>query len=83
MPNLTNYRLPTVFIFHKTGDEVVLPEPLHQLLLLITSALWHGKLLRSLMIDLFEFLMLLPCRKDGASRPHRHLLKYDHQRKAV
>jgi hypothetical protein len=44
MPNLTNYRLPTVFIFHKTGDEVVLPERLNQLLLLIASALWQGKL---------------------------------------
>ena len=43
MPNLTNYRLPTVFIFHKTGDEVVLPERQNQLLLLIASALWQGK----------------------------------------
>ena len=42
MPNLTNYRLPTVFIFHKTGDEVVLPDQ-NQLLLLITSALWQTK----------------------------------------
>ena len=44
MPNLTNYRLLTVFIFHKTGDEVVLPERQNQLLLLIASALWQGKL---------------------------------------
>jgi hypothetical protein len=44
MPNLTNYRLPTVFIFHKTGDEVVLPERQNQLLLLIASALWQGKI---------------------------------------
>jgi hypothetical protein len=43
MPNLTNYRLPTVFIFHKTGDEVVLPERQNQLLLLIASALWQAK----------------------------------------
>ena len=43
MPNLTNYRLPTVFIFHKTGDEVVLPEQQNQLLLLIASALWQAK----------------------------------------
>jgi hypothetical protein len=43
MPNLTNYRLPTVFIFHKTGDEVALPERQNQLLLLIASALWQGK----------------------------------------
>ena len=43
MPNLTNYRLPTVFIFHKTGDEVVLPERQNQSLLLIGSALWQGK----------------------------------------
>ena len=43
MPNLTNYRLLTVFIFHKTGDEVVLPERQNQLLLLIASALWQGK----------------------------------------
>ena len=43
MPNLTNYRLPTVFIFHKTGDEVVLHERQNQLLLLIASALWQGK----------------------------------------
>ena len=44
MPNLTNYRLPIVFIFHKTGDEVVLPERQNQLLLLIASALWRAKL---------------------------------------
>lgn len=43
MPNLTNYRLPTVFIFHKTGDEVVLPEQQNQLLLLIAAALWQAK----------------------------------------
>jgi hypothetical protein len=43
MPNLTNYRLPTVFIFHKTGDEVALPERQNQLLLLIASALWQAK----------------------------------------
>ena len=43
MPNLTNYRLPTVFIFHKTGDEVVLPQRQNQLLLLIASALWQAK----------------------------------------
>ena len=43
MPNLTNYRLPTVFIFHKTGDEVVLPQRQNQLLLLIASALWQEK----------------------------------------
>mgnify|MGYP000282809348 CR=1 FL=1 len=43
MPNLTNYRLPTVFIFLKTGDEVVLPERPNQLLLLIASALWQAK----------------------------------------
>jgi hypothetical protein len=39
MPNLTIYRLPTIFIFHKTGDEVVLPKRPNQLLLLIASAL--------------------------------------------
>jgi hypothetical protein len=43
MPNLANYRLPTVFIFHKTGDEVVLPQRQNQLLLLIASALWQAK----------------------------------------
>lgn len=43
MPNLTNYRLPTVFIFHKTGDGVVLPEQQNQLPLLIASALWQAK----------------------------------------
>ena len=43
MPNLTNYRSPTVFIFHKTGNEVVLPERQNQLLLLIASALWQAK----------------------------------------
>ena len=43
MPNLTNYRLPTVFIFHKTGDEGVSTERQNQLLLLIASALWQQK----------------------------------------
>ena len=83
MPNLTNYRLPTVFIFHKTGDEVVLPGRQNQLLLLIASALWQGNSIRLLMIDPFGFLILLLSRKDGAFRPHRHLLRYDHQQIAV
>ena len=43
MPNLANYRLLAVFIFHKTGDEVVLPKRQNQLLLLIASALWQAK----------------------------------------
>jgi hypothetical protein len=44
MPNLTNYQLLTVFIFHKTGNEVVFPERQNQLILLIVSALWQQKL---------------------------------------
>ena len=43
MPNLANYRLLAVFIFHKTGYEVVLPKRQNQLLLLIASALWQTK----------------------------------------
>jgi hypothetical protein len=43
MPNLANYRLLAVFIFHKTGDKVILTEQQNQLLLLIASTLRRGK----------------------------------------
>ena len=46
MPNLANYRLPTVFIFHKTGNEVVLPKRQTRLLLLIASALHQVKFVK-------------------------------------
>ena len=51
MPNLANYRLLAVFIFHKTGDKVILTERQNQLLLLIASTLRQGKFDRITYID--------------------------------
>jgi len=43
MPNLANYRFLAVFIFHKTGDKVILTERQNQLLSSIASTLRQGK----------------------------------------
>jgi len=51
MPNLANYRLLAVFIFHKKGDKVILTERQNQLLLLIASTLRQGKFDRITYID--------------------------------
>jgi hypothetical protein len=51
MPNLANYRLLAVFIFHKTGDKVILTEQQNQLLLLIASTLRQRKFDRVTYID--------------------------------
>jgi hypothetical protein len=51
MPNLANYRLLAVFIFHKTGDKVILTEQQNQFLLLIASTLRQGKFDRVTYID--------------------------------
>jgi hypothetical protein len=51
MPNLANYRLLAVFIFHKTGDKVILTERKNQLPLSIASTLRQGKFDRVTYID--------------------------------
>ncbi|MDB0016323.1 hypothetical protein N9E28_02100 [Alphaproteobacteria bacterium] len=43
MPNLADFRLLAVFIFHKTGGKVVLTERQNQSLLSIASTLRQGK----------------------------------------